>query len=92
MKQAGYGAEESQSITAIAVKAMSTMAGGRQFYLPRGKELERAARNIQIFNEFNGRNASDLAEKYELTQVQIYSILRSQREAAKQARGATPQQ
>lgn len=86
MKRSGYGEEESHSLSVIAIKAVSDVAGGRQFYMPVGMALERAARNIKIFNEFDGRNVLELSEKYKITQTQIYAIIKSERAGAKQGR------
>lgn len=88
MLRAGYELEESQSITNIAIKAMSRMAGGRQFYLPSGKNLDLALRDAMIFKEFNGRNSIELAEKHGMTQQNVYRIIKKLRESGKQARGS----
>lgn len=63
----------------IAVRSLARYQGGRMFYLPKGDALEKALRDYQIWNEFRGRNQDELATKYRLTVVQIYSILREQR-------------
>ncbi len=84
MEDAGYKKEESKSIAETAVKAMSFMAGGRQFYLPRGKALEVSVRHHQIFQSFTGNNVKELARKYNLSEAQIYNIIKSQREACRQ--------
>lgn len=84
IEASGYSKEESQSITEVAIKAMSFMAGGRQFYLPRGKALEIAIRNRKLFQEFTGKNIHALVNKYNISEVQVYKIIKSQREAAQQ--------
>lgn len=53
--------------------------GGQSFYLPTGSVLKDALRNVQIYNEFNGRNVPDLIKKYNLSESHIYAILREQR-------------
>ena len=83
MEDAGYGKEESRSITETAIKAMAFMAGGRQFYLPRGNRIKLAIRNSEIIQKFTGANVRELATEYDLSEVQIYSIIRDQRNAAK---------
>ena len=89
LKGVGYEQDERLKITETTLKAMAFLAGGRTFYLPRGKKLESAIRNFHIFQEFTGDNVPELARKHSLTEVQIYSILRSQRELAKTASGET---
>lgn len=54
--------------------------GGSQFYLPKPNHLEKFVRDIKLFGEFNGNNIKELARKYSLTEVQVYSIIREQRQ------------
>ena len=50
--------------------------GGQSFYLPTGSVLKDALRNVQIYNEFNGHNHSELAQKYDLSTIYIYRIVK----------------
>ncbi len=52
--------------------------GGRQAYLPKGKQLKEALRDTQIWQDFKGQNHDELAKKYDLTVVRIYSIVNRQ--------------
>ncbi|MBY8217234.1 transcriptional regulator [Vibrio fluvialis] len=62
----------------LALKLASAMChhfGGMQVYLGRGKELQRLLRDLQIWNDFNGKNIHELIEKYDICYSQIYRII-----------------
>lgn len=48
--------------------------GGSQVYLPKGDRLRQHVRDMQIWNEFNGRNIKTLARKHHVTDKTIYEI------------------
>lgn len=52
--------------------------GGRPFYMPKGKSLDRSLRDQQIYKKFTGRNQDELAEEYDLSVAQIYAIVARQ--------------
>ncbi|WP_178860787.1 Mor transcription activator family protein [Thiomicrorhabdus cannonii] len=52
--------------------------GGRPFYMPKGKSLDRSLRDQQIFKRFTGHNQDKLAEEYDLSVAQIYAIVARQ--------------
>lgn len=52
--------------------------GGRPFYMPKGKSLNRSLRDQQIYKKFTGRNQDKLAEEYDLSTAQIYAIVARQ--------------
>lgn len=58
--------------------------GGTSVYLPNGHALGAIARRRAIRAEFNGRNLTQLARKYRLTEVRIRQILSKQPEKAQQ--------
>lgn len=66
-----------QAVTVM--RALAIYHGGRKFYLPNGEALDRALRNMRIWDDFNGNNVDDLARRYRLSDVQIYAILSEQR-------------
>ncbi|MCU7877262.1 MAG: DNA-binding protein [Candidatus Thiodiazotropha sp. (ex Lucinoma borealis)] len=55
--------------------------GGQLIYFPKGDSLEVAARDLQMYADFDGTNHSDLARKYGISAVQVYQRLRLVREA-----------
>lgn len=90
LKRQGYQKEECSKIAATVVRAMSYMAGGRGFYLPKGNSIDVALKHLNIFEDYTGDNVTELARKYRLSEVQIYSILRQYREANQSTSDSTP--
>lgn len=52
------------------------MVGGTYCYIPKPDYLIRQARNSSIRREYNGYNVKDLANKYHMSTVSIYRILK----------------
>lgn len=72
-----------RTLAFIAVRALAHYHGGHIFYLPKGEQIDRALRDREIFECFNGTNVSELASKYNLNDVRIYKILAEQRKLAR---------
>lgn len=53
--------------------------GGHPIYIPKGNSLDLAIRDTKIWHEFNGRNVTELARRYKLTDMRVYSIIKVQR-------------
>lgn len=49
--------------------------GGLSIYIPKKDSFDRAARNEEIRAKFTGGNFKELASEYDLTEVQIRSIV-----------------
>jgi Mor family transcriptional regulator len=62
-----------------ATLALSTWLGGRQVYLPNGERVRLAIRDRLIYLEYNGRNKSELAARYRLTERSVETIAAEQR-------------
>lgn len=77
--RAGDAPDVAQRHAFIVVRALSNYAGGRQLYVPKGEILERALRDLKIWSRYQGRNIDDLAVEFDLTAVQVYSIIAEQR-------------
>lgn len=71
--------DEAYPVARDMIAALAHYMGGRQVYLPRDDRLQRALRDIHIYQAFTGRNHQQLADRYELTTMQIYSILAEQK-------------
>jgi Mor family transcriptional regulator len=82
--RAGDAPELAQNRAFITVRALSRYAGGRQLYMPKGDVLERALRARQIWGKYKGNNIDDLANEFDLTVSQVYSIIAEQRELHRQ--------
>ncbi|AXN95985.1 Mor transcription activator family protein [Pasteurella multocida] len=72
--------EDSAKLTASKlVGVMAHYFGGKSFYLPAGDKIKEALRDVQIYQDFNGKNVPELVKKYRLSESTIYAILRNQR-------------
>lgn len=71
--------DKAQSLEVVL--AIGELMGGMQFYLPRGDKLHQHIRDMEIYNEFNGRNIPELVKKYRLTNKAIYEVVARMRQA-----------
>lgn len=49
--------------------------GGTFMYVPKDMHYELSQRDMEIFNEFNGRNLHQLVKKHGVTHTRIYQIV-----------------
>jgi len=63
--------------------------GGMQVYLPKGDNLKRQLRDIEISDRFNGRNIKQLSREYKVTDKTIYEIIAKMRALETQRRQPT---
>jgi Mor family transcriptional regulator len=78
-KQRGLAREEADQLALALVDVMTGNWGGRNINFPKGTTMRLLKRDLAIWQEFDGRNHSDLAEKYDVTTVWVYSIIRKVR-------------
>ncbi len=57
---------------------MSSYARGEEIYFPKVENVVAPARDRRIKREYNGRNAKELADRYNLTVKQIWNILKNE--------------
>ena len=57
---------------------LSIYACGDELYFPKPENIVAPARNRWVKKEYNGYNLKELAEKYNLTTVQIRNILKDE--------------
>lgn len=64
-----------------SVLALAEYFGGRMTYLPRGQLLRTALRDAQMWREYDHKPGTvrRLAEKYGMTEIHTYAVLRKQR-------------
>ncbi|GKW15251.1 DNA-binding protein [Pectobacterium carotovorum subsp. carotovorum] len=67
-------------------KHMMTVWGGQNVYFPMGISWRASQRDLQIYEEFDGRNHSALAKKYNVSLQWIYKIVRTMRKEDLQAK------
>lgn len=77
----GYKDEEAQKISLTLLHEQAMYCGGRYFYLPKKDALQKAMRDINLFNDWSEKNVppSDLATRYNLSVKQVYKIIEEQR-------------
>lgn len=56
-------------------KTLVRKYGGTYLYIPKEDNITRPIRNTMIKTEFTGSNIRELAKKYQLSEVQILSII-----------------
>ncbi len=88
MVRAGYSIDEATKITNHMIVAFSFLAGGRGYYFPKGDTLKQALRNKQIYDDSFHHNAAELAEKYRLSEIMIYNIIKKQTDIERKRRRA----
>lgn len=59
---------------------MAAHWGGQLIYFPIGTAIKLSARDLAIWNDFNGKNHSDLARKYGVSLQWIYKIVKAMRQ------------
>lgn len=50
--------------------------GGQLIYFPKGDSIEIAERDLQMYDDFTGKNHDELARKYNISVQQVYKRLR----------------
>lgn len=64
----------SPELALVMLSELCRVYGGLQFYLPRGKMLQNTIRDLRVWQEFNGNNSFELAQKFDVTQREIWRI------------------
>ncbi len=57
--------------------SIANLWGGQIIYIPKDIQAKLSDRDTQIYTEFNGKNHSELASKYNLTIARIYEIIKT---------------
>ena len=70
--------DDNLKISAALVTAIANYFGGTSFYLPHNEKLDRAIRDIKIWNEFKGNNLTQLTRKYRCSEMTIRSAIAKQ--------------
>jgi len=69
--------EQLSSTTAVNLyDVIKGCIGGEQIYIPKEKKRLAKLRAVKIVDEFNGRNAKDLAKKYDYSVTHIQRIVK----------------
>lgn len=49
--------------------------GGQQVYIPRGTHFELSARDVEIWESWNGDNVLELCRQYNISKQRLYQII-----------------
>ncbi len=77
---------EQDGLALKMVLSIGNYMGGMQVYLPRGDKLQQQLRDMEIYEQFNGRNIAQLTKRYHLTNKRIYEIIARMRRVELQRR------
>lgn len=77
----GYGADESSRMAHLLITELAIYCGGRYIYLPKGDALERAIRDLSLFQDWRDRQHTPemLVSKYKISLQHVYRIIDEQR-------------
>lgn len=76
----GLDADAAFQAAVTAVTAVAEYFGGRPLYIPRGERLLLALRDAEIYRRARAGNIEALAAEYGLNVIQIYRVIRQQRD------------
>lgn len=76
---AGMDAEQADYLGYHVMRAIAELCGGTQVYIPKADSIERCTRDEAIWRDFRGGNVRELAQRYRVTEVHIYRILKRMR-------------
>lgn len=86
LTDAGIAQTEADRLACLIVDRMTAVLGGGNFYIPKNDVLRQMRRNLALWREFDGtvngkHGIRALAEQYEITEMHVYRIVKSQRAA-----------
>lgn len=76
--QEGVNDETARTIAHIVAETLRKNWGGMQIYICKGHEYELSQRDLNILNEFTGRNHHALCRKYNMSLQRLYAIIKVQ--------------
>lgn len=82
----GLPVDEAEAIACRISQDVRASWGGQQVYIKKIDLAELSARNIDIFNEFNGSNHQQLAKKHGLAVPVIYRIIKTVQQQEREKR------
>ncbi|MBP8005382.1 MAG: hypothetical protein KAZ18_00545 [Acinetobacter sp.] len=85
-KEANINADKAEQIANELMYIIAKHWGGQSLYIVKVDCFLADDRDIQIYNEFDGHNHSELAQKYDLSTIYIYRIVKRMFELEKSRR------
>lgn len=77
----GYKEEAANRIAHTLISELAVYCGGRYIYLPKGDALEKAIRDVRLYNDWseNQRTPEQLVVDYAISLQHVYRIIKEQR-------------
>ncbi|MFV0511326.1 MAG: Mor transcription activator family protein [Shewanella algae] len=80
------GHNEDPRLALDLIRVMSRHFGGQQIYFPRGVQLDYYLRDVQIWEEFDGKNVQALIRKFGVSHQTVYKAIAKMRDLEKRRR------
>lgn len=80
---AGASETRARETAVIVLRSLARYHGGRSAYLPTGDALEEALKHYRIWKESGKVSVRELSEKYGVTEVHVYRIIKRQTRLAR---------
>ena len=80
LKESCISEVQAEQISMEAASQVRERWGGMSLYIPKGNTAEIRNRDKNLKKDFNGTNHKALANKYKISLVRVYKILKIQRE------------
>lgn len=80
---AGASEARARETAVIVLRSLARYHGGRSAYLPTGDALEEALKHYRIWRESGKLSVRELSEKYGVSEVHIYRIIKRQTRLAR---------
>jgi Mor family transcriptional regulator len=75
-RAAGLSADDADKLALDVVDQLGEIWAGQQLYFGKGCIMRLRKRDLDIYNEFTGKNHAELAAKYKVSTVWIYAVIR----------------
>jgi Mor family transcriptional regulator len=75
----GIKQPKAQTMAFESMESIRSEVGGAMLYVNKGISYELSARDMEIWNKFNGRNYFELSQEYKLSEMQIRNIVNAVR-------------
>ena len=77
VEKAGLDPDIAQLCAEAVAHRMRQSWGGQQVYFPKGQAVDISERDLQLFQEFDGKNQRDLARKYGMSLQWVYQRIKA---------------
>ena len=72
----GMAAHQAAALAFDITEALRADVGGANLYIPMGVKYEMSLRDAKIYSQYNGHNLRELAHEYDLSEMQMRTIIK----------------